>query len=119
MIKSYNIMMGTSIENHGQAGIDLCTSPLMPKTATPPSAALFNYRPLTPAELAQYHDQGYLVLRSVLTPAGLRQMVDECMAAWHAEKGPYKPNASWLENALLTNIHHRSRTVRDYYFAGP
>ena len=41
------------------------------------------------------------------------------MAAWTAEKGPYDPKANWLTNALLPNIHHRSRAVRDYYFEGP
>jgi ectoine hydroxylase-related dioxygenase (phytanoyl-CoA dioxygenase family) len=46
-------------------------------------------------------------------------MVDESMAAWTAEKGPYDPNANWLKNALLPNIHHHARSVRDYYFEGP
>ena len=25
----------------------------------------------------------------------------------------------WLQNALLPDIHHRSKLVRDYYFEGP
>src|ERR1019366_9461101 len=79
----------------------------------------FNYRRLSGDELRSYHNQGYLMLRSVLTSAGIRQMVDECMAAWTVEKGPYNPNATWLKNALLQNIHHRSKAVRDYYFEGP
>ena len=90
-------------------------SPLATRTATD----LFNYRMLSPAELAAFHENGFLVLKSVLTPAGIQRLVDECMKAWTAEKGPYNPNASWLENALLPNIHHRSSAVRNYYFDGP
>lgn len=79
----------------------------------------FNYRRLNPAELAEYHENGYLLLKSVLTPAGLERMLGECMAAWQAEKGVFDAGKSWLENALLTDIHRRSPTVREYYFRGP
>lgn len=89
-------------------------------TATAPRLAeLFNYRRLTKAELRIFDEQGYLVIGSILTPEGRRRMVDESMAAWTAEKGPYDPNANWLQNALLQNIHRHSRVVRDYYFEGP
>jgi hypothetical protein len=80
---------------------------------------LFDYRSLTPAELRSYADQGYLVLDSIVKPAGIRRLVAECMNAWNAAKGPYDPQATWLENALLVDIHHRSQAVRDFYFAGP
>lgn len=46
-------------------------------------------------------------------------MLEECMDAWQAEKGPFDPNATWLQNALLPNIHHRSPLVRAFYFDGP
>lgn len=88
-------------------------------TAAPALAELFNYRALDRAELATYHDQGYLLIKSILKPAGLERMVAECMAAWTAEKGPFNPAKTWLENALLTDIHRRSPVVRDYYFRGP
>ncbi|MDB6168476.1 MAG: Phytanoyl-CoA dioxygenase [Verrucomicrobia bacterium] len=91
----------------------------MSPSATRMAPELFNHRLLTSAELATFQEQGFLVLKSVLTPAGIHRLVDECMAAWTAEKGPYDPTASWLENALLPNIHHRSSAVRDYYFEGP
>ncbi|MEO6873603.1 MAG: phytanoyl-CoA dioxygenase family protein [Opitutaceae bacterium] len=86
---------------------------------SPRDSSLFNYRQLTSAELAGYHDQGFLVIKAVLTPAGVTRIVDECMSAWNALKGPYNPNANWLDNALLPNIHHRSSAVRDFYFEGP
>lgn len=82
-------------------------------------AGLFNYRPLTATELSSYEEQGFLVLGSVLTPEGVRRLVDECMTAWTAEKGPYDPKATWRENALLPDVHRRSRVARDYYFEGP
>ena len=88
-------------------------------TADPALTELFNYRTLTPAELATYHDQGYLLIKSLLKPAGLDRMVAECMAAWSAEKKAFDANKSWLENALLIDIHRRSPVVRDHYFRGP
>src|ERR1043166_103848 len=91
----------------------------MTAVANPRHSELFRYRLLTPAQLQSYHSQGFLLLESLLTPAGVERMVDECMTVWTAEKGPYDSNANWLTNALLNNIHHRSRTVRDYYFEGP
>ena len=74
---------------------------------------LFNYRPLTAAELRGYEEQGCLVLRSVLTPSGVRRLVDECMTAWTAEKGPYDPRATWLENALLVLAEARKSPFRE------
>lgn len=91
----------------------------MNPTATARHPQLFGYRRLTEEQLRFYHDQGYIVLKSVLTPEGNRRMVEECMTAWTAEKGPYDPNANWLKKALLPNIHQRSRAVRDYYYEGP
>ncbi len=46
-------------------------------------------------------------------------MRDECMRAWNAEKGEFDPSKTWLQNALLPNIHRLSLTVRRYYCAGP
>jgi hypothetical protein len=80
---------------------------------------LFNYRRLSADELALYREQGYLVIKSILKPEGLRRMAEETMAAWTAEKGPYDPSANWLKNALLPEIHTKSPIVRDYYFEGP
>ena len=80
---------------------------------------LFNYTRLSSTQLSHYHEQGYLVIKSLLSTEGRRTMVDECMRAWMSEKGPYDPNANWLSNALLANIHHLSQAVRDYYFNGP
>ena len=95
------------------------------ETSTSPSNSagwrsdLFNYTRLSSTQLSHYHEQGYLVIKSLLSAEGRRTMVDECMRAWVSEKGPYDPNANWLSNALLANIHHQSQAVRDYYFNGP
>jgi hypothetical protein len=89
------------------------------KTASKRHAEFFNYRALNQSELAQYQDQGYLVLPSILTPAGIEGMIDECMKAWEQEKRAFDPGKTWLENSLLPNIHHKSPIVRDYYFEGP
>ncbi len=80
---------------------------------------LFNYRPLSDEQCRFYEQQGYLLLGQTLTDQGLSQMRRQCMDAWAAEKGQFDPTQTWLINALLTNIHHRSQVVRQFYFDGP
>lgn len=91
----------------------------MPKDHRPTLAPWFVYRALTADELRSFADNGYLLYGPSLTDAGLERMRDECMTAWNAEKGPFDPDSTWLNNALLTNIHHRTELVRQYYFSGP
>ena len=79
----------------------------------------FNYRLLTNDELTTFREQGYLVIKNILSDTGLAQMQQECMTAWNEEKVAFDPNKSWLQNSLLVNIHHRSDTVKAYYFDGP
>ena len=79
----------------------------------------FEYRPLTADQLESYAQNGYLLYGPALTDHGLNRLRDECMTTWRAEKGKFKPDGSWLQNALLTDIHHKSDLVRQYYFAGP
>lgn len=81
--------------------------------------ALFNYRSLTEDELKSFNDNGFLVIKGILTEEGLDKMQTESMAAWAREKESFDPNKSWLQNSLLVNIHHQSPTVRNYYFEGP
>jgi ectoine hydroxylase-related dioxygenase (phytanoyl-CoA dioxygenase family) len=79
----------------------------------------FNYRKLTPEELDFFKEEGYLIIKNILTDAGLQQMREECMQAWNAEKEAFDPSKTWLQNSLLVNIHHRAPTVKNYYFEGP
>lgn len=80
---------------------------------------LFNYRKLSDEELTSFTENGFLIIREILTSKGLAQMQNECMVAWNKEKEGFDPNKSWLQNSLLVNIHHQAATVRDYYFEGP
>ncbi len=80
---------------------------------------LFINRQLAQADVEAYAEQGYLALGRVLTDEGLALMREQCMAAWQAEKGVFDPDKSWLQNALLGDIHHSSELVRKYYFDGP
>jgi ectoine hydroxylase-related dioxygenase (phytanoyl-CoA dioxygenase family) len=80
---------------------------------------LFNFRKLTKEELDFFKENGYLIIKQILKPAGLEQMQAECMAAWGKEKESFDPNKSWLQNSLLVNIHHQAPTVKKYYFEGP
>lgn len=70
-------------------------------------------------QLQQYDEQGYLNLGRVITDDGLDAMRLAVMQAWEAEKGPFDPNATWLKNSLLVDIHDRSEIVRDFYLNGP
>lgn len=79
----------------------------------------FVFHRLTEQELITYERDGFLRYGPALTPAGLKCMGEEVMKAWTAEKGPFDPNKTWLQNALLTNIHHQSEIVRRFYFDGP
>jgi len=79
----------------------------------------FRYRTLADGELQSYSQNGYLLYGPALTDRGLERMRQECMVQWRAEKGEYDPQGSWLKNALLTDIHHKSTLARQYYFSGP
>src|SRR4051812_4363518 len=80
---------------------------------------LFVYNSLSPQQLNQYSEEGYLALGRVLTDRGIEQMRREAMAAWETEKGAFDAKNTWLQNSLLVNIHHRSDAARKFYFSGP
>ena len=69
---------------------------------------------LSAEQVAQYEREGFLLLPGVLDEGALEKMRAECMLAWEAEKGPFDPEGTWLHNALLPNVHHRSVEVRDW-----
>ena len=76
-------------------------------------------RVLSADEVKRYERDGYLVLRRVLGEEALALLTDECMRAWHRDKGPFDPEATWLKNALLPDIHRQSESVHRYYCEGP
>lgn len=80
---------------------------------------LFSYRKLSEEELKSYQENGFLIIKGIVKPTGVKQMQEECMTAWNKEKESFDPDKSWLQNSLLVNIHHQAPTVRDYYFEGP
>lgn len=80
---------------------------------------MFLYRKLTTEELAAFEKKGYCFYGPILSKPGLAEMLGQCQAAWTAYKGEFDPSKTWLENALLANIHHRAPLVRDFYFEGP
>ena len=79
----------------------------------------FNYQSLTEEQIKFYTEQGYLLISQTLRDAGLELFREQCVKAWDAEKSGYDDKASWLNNSLLKNIHHKSSIVRDFYFQGP
>ena len=81
-------------------------------------SSYFNYRTLTPEEQSAFKEYGFLIIKQILTDAGLEKMREESMAAWNAEKESFDSSKTWLQNSLLMNIHHKSPAVRNYYFEG-
>lgn len=80
---------------------------------------LFNAIVLNQEQIDHYHNEGYLLIDQTLKPEGVAAMLTECMDAWRKEKGEFDPSNSWLQNALLVDIHHHSKLVADFYFRGP
>lgn len=79
----------------------------------------FNDVFLTEEQVKEFFEEGYLIIDHVLTEQGVGAILAECMNAWVKEKNEYDPDETWLKNALLVNIHHRSGIVADFYFRGP
>ena len=79
----------------------------------------FISKELSPDQLQRYAQDGVLQIGRTLTDEGIRQMRGEVMREWNATKDPFDPDKTWLQNSLLQNIHHKSDTVRRYYFNGP
>ena len=70
-------------------------------------------------QLDSWTNDGYLILRNVLQKDVRKDVLAESMQAWRKVKGEFQDDASWLQNALLPNIHHHSPAVCRYYFDGP
>ena len=79
--------------------------------------------PLTEEQLAAYERDGYLLLRSVLSPDEVVNLRDNAMTAWAASKPAAETvdlsSQTWLQASLLPNVHHHSSAVREYYWNGP
>ena len=91
----------------------------MSRQSNTDSADEFIFRRLDDEQLRGYRDDGFLRLGRVLTDEGLETMREQCMSAWRAEKGDFDPAKTWLQNALLNDIHHGAGIVRRLYFHGP
>ena len=74
---------------------------------------------LNSSELTDFKRDGYLCCGPILTTTGLEKIRGQCMGAWKASKPKFNPQKTWLENALLPDIHHYASLVRQFYFEGP
>ena len=73
---------------------------------------------LTEEQQGHFFEKGFLALKGVLAEVHLAKLSAECMSVWVADKDEFDPQATWLQNSLLPDIHHRSRLVCQYYFKG-
>ena len=80
---------------------------------------LFISKCFNPSQLATFNRDGYLCCGPLLTTKGLEKIRSQCMEAWNIYKDDFDPQKTWLENALLPNIHHHASWVRKFYFEGP
>ena len=80
---------------------------------------LFISKCFNPSQLATFNRDGYLCCGPLLTTKGLEKIRSQCMEAWNVYKDDFDPQKTWLENALLPNIHHHASWVRKFYFEGP
>lgn len=83
------------------------------------NGVLFNHTRLSTEQVRFYDEQGYLIIEGVVTARGLDLLRQECMQAWQAEKCAFDAQATWLQNALLGDIHRLAPTVGQYYYTGP
>lgn len=84
-----------------------------------PASGRFLNRRLTPDELAAYNSQGFLLIDGLLPPDGVAALRDACMEVWQRIKGTPDPGGTWLQAALLPDVHHHNDLVREFYFRGP
>ena len=79
-------------------------------------------RKLSKAEIQEFREQGFLVVKQLIVGSELEYLRSSAVRAWNETKGDafkFDDKRTWLENALLPNIHHLSRAVYDYYLTGP
>ena len=70
---------------------------------------------LSQEQIDNYNSEGYLILEGALKPRELQQLRDEVWGCWCGSKGgAYDPDSTWLSNALLPDIHHKSRFAFSY-----
>ena len=91
----------------------------MSSRTNPANDELFFYCPITDEQIRAYGRDGYLRIGRTLTDIGLEFTCEQCMQAWASEQGEFDPRQTWLQNALLVNIHRFSDVVRRYFFHGP
>lgn len=80
---------------------------------------LFAPQKLSAEQIEFYKKFGYLKVGQTLTEAGVDSLLNECMSVWEAEKGEFDPGKTWLQNALIVDIHKKSPKVKEFYFNGP
>ena len=83
------------------------------------SSSLFYDLRLSDEQISEFGRQGYLAVGRTLTDEGLQRIREEVMAVWREEKGEFDAGGTWLQNALLDDIHHCAPLIRKYYFQGP
>ena len=77
---------------------------------------------LSASDLETFNSRGWLRTPPLLTPTGLAALRREAMSAWAAEKRGIDQTAdglTWLQAALLPNIHRASEAARQWYWRGP
>lgn len=78
----------------------------------------FIRREVSHAEIAQFGEQGCFTYQ---LPAGpwLRAVQDEANRLWAEAGKRFRPDQSWLANALINGVHRDSAVIRDALYRNP
>ena len=77
---------------------------------------------LSASQVKSLEQEGYIVVKALLNDEEVAYLRDSCTNAWREVKGAdakFSGEKTWLQNALLPNVHHHSKAVFEYYFYGP
>jgi hypothetical protein len=77
---------------------------------------------LADADIEHYRENGWVLTPPLVSPAGLQRIRGDAMRAWEQEKGGADQGASeltWLQAALLPNVHRLAPACKEYYWTGP
>lgn len=73
-------------------------------------------RKLSPREVAQYEERGYLNFGQVVAQESLDRLQAEADRIWVSINRGYQKEASWNQNALVNGVHKESAELRDVLY---
>ena len=76
-------------------------------------------RKLSPPEVAEYEECGYLNFGQIVAAEALERLRAEADRIWASINRGYEREASWNQNALVNGVHKESAELRDVLYRSP